>query len=90
MMILKPLGVSNTCNSTSSNTYGNSTLVRVSHHDLSNTAHTVYCYFSNTTLRYSIVIVGGESIILEKGATDTINCSSVDTTVRIVPIAYKA
>jgi hypothetical protein len=86
--IIKPLGVSNTCNSTSSNTY-DASLVRITHYDNPNTAHTVYCYYANNTLRYSIVIAGGESIILEKGPMDTINCSSTDTTVRIVPIAYK-
>jgi hypothetical protein len=90
MTIIKPLGISNTCNSSSSNTYGNANLVRVTHYDNPNTAHTVYCYYANTTLRYSIVVAGGESVILEKGPTDTINCSSVDTTVRIVPVAYKA
>ena len=86
--IIKPLGISNNCNSTSSNTY-NASLVRITHYDNPNTAHTVYCYYSNNSLRYSIVIAGGESIILEKGPTDTINCSSTDTTVRIVPVAYK-
>ena len=89
MMILKPLGISNSCNSTSTNTYANATLVRVTHIDLSNSAHTVYCYSNSTTLKYSVVICGGESIILEKSPTDLINCSSVDTTVRIVPVAYK-
>ena len=89
MMILKPLGVSNSCNSTSSSSYSNATLVRVTHIDLSNSAHTVYCYSNSTTMKYSVVICGGESIILEKGSTDTINCSSIDTTVRIVPVAYR-
>ena len=89
MMIIKPLGISNTCNSTSSSSYSNANLVRVTHYDNPNTAHTVYCYYANTTLKYSIVIAGGESIILEKSPTDTINCSSDDATVHIVPVAYK-
>jgi hypothetical protein len=87
-MIIKPLGASNTCNTTSSNTYGNATLVRISHIAVSNGAHTVSCY-TNTTLKYSIVVVGGESVILEKSATDTINSTSTDTSLRIVPVAYK-
>jgi len=90
MMIIKPLGVSNTCNSTSSNSYSNASLVRITHIDNANSAHTVYCYYANATLKYSVVVCGGESVILEKGPTDTINSSSVDTTLRIVPIAYKA
>jgi hypothetical protein len=90
MTIIKPLGVSNTCNSTSSSTYANAHLVRVTHYDNPNTAHTVYCYSADNTLKYSIIVAGGESVILEKNPTDTINCSSVDTTVRIVPVAYKA
>lgn len=89
-MIIKPLGISNNCNTVSSSDYANATLVRLSDISLSNSAHTVYCYYANATLRYSVVILGGESLILEKGATDTINSSSVDNTVRIVPIAYKA
>ena len=89
MMILKPLGVSNSCNSTSASSYANSTLVRVTDISLSNAGHTVYCYSNSTTMKYSVVIVGGESIILEKAPTDLINCSSVDNSVRIVPVAYR-
>ena len=88
-MIIKPLGISATCNTTSASSFANSTLVRVSHFDSGNTAHTVFCHYANATLRYSIVIIGSESIILEKGATDTINCSSTDATVRAVAVAYK-
>ena len=89
MMILKPLGISNTCNSTSASSYANSTLVRVTHNSLSNGAHTVYCYSNSTTLKYSIVVIGGESVILEKVPTDLINSSSVDTSLKIVPVAYR-
>ena len=87
--IIKPLGISNSCNTTSSNSYSNVNLVRLTHIDNSDAMHTVYCYFANNSLRYSIDIVGGESINLEKGPTDTINSSSTDTSLRIVPIAYK-
>ena len=88
-MIIKPLGVSNNCNTISSNSYGNATLVRVTDIALSNAGHTVGCYYANDVLRYTVVLTGGESLILEKGPTDNINSSSTDNTVRIVPIAYK-
>ena len=88
-MILKPLGASNTCNTTSSSNYNNANLVRITHIALTNASHTVSCYYANNTLKYSIVVVGGESVILEKSPTDTINSASVDTSIRIVPVAYK-
>ena len=88
-MIIKPLGVSNNCNTVSSSNYDNANLVRVTDIGLSNAAHTVTCYYANTTLKYSIVVTGGESVILEKSPTDTINSSSTDNTLRIVPVAYK-
>jgi hypothetical protein len=88
-MIIKPLGASNTCNTTSSSNYNNANLVRITHIALTNASHTVSCHYANTTLKYSVVIVGGESIILEKSPTDTINSASVDTGLRIVPVAYK-
>ena len=88
-MILKPLNISNNCNTTSSSNYNNANLVRVTDIALSNNAHTVNCHYANGSLRYTIVVTGGESVILEKGATDTINSSSTDNTLRIVPVAYK-
>jgi len=87
-MIIKPLGISNTCNTTTSDTYANANLVRISHIALSSAAHIVTCY-TNTTLKYSVVVLGGESVILEKSPTDTINSNSTDTSLRIVPVAYK-
>jgi hypothetical protein len=89
-MIIKPLGVSSICNTSTSNSYSNANLVRLSHYDNPNTAHTVYCYYANGSLKYTCPIIGGESIILEKSPTDTINSSSTDVSLRIVPVAYKA
>ena len=88
-MILRPLGASNTCNTTSSSNYNNANLVRITHIALTNASHTVSCYYANNTLKYSIVVIGGESVILEKSPTDTINSASVDASIRIVPVAYK-
>lgn len=88
-MILRPLGASNTCNTTSSSNYNNANLVRITHVALTNASHTVSCYYANNTLKYSIVVIGGESVILEKSPTDTINSASVDASIRIVPVAYK-
>ena len=90
MIILKPLGVSNNCNTTSNSTYSNATLVRVSHFGLANdTPHTVQCYYTNNVLRYTTVVLGGESIILEKGTTDYINSTDATNSMRIVPVAYR-
>jgi hypothetical protein len=88
-MILKPLSVSNNCNTVSSSNYGNANLVRITHIALTSAAHVVSCHYANTTLKYSVVVTGGESVILEKSPTDTINSSSTDTSLRIVPVAYK-
>jgi hypothetical protein len=90
-MIIKPLGASQVANnSIAANTFANSTLIRVSHFDNVNTASYIYCYYANNTLRYSTLVVGGESIILEKGASDKVNCSSTDVSVQIVPVSYKS
>jgi hypothetical protein len=88
-MIIKPLGISNNCNTVSSSNYGNANLVRVTDIALSNAGHTINCHYANGTLKYTVVIIGGESLLLEKSPTDTINSSSIDNSVRIVPIAYK-
>jgi hypothetical protein len=87
--VIKPLGISNNCNTVSSNNYNNATLVRLTDIAISNAAHTVTCYYANAALKYSIVVMGGESVILEKSPTDTINSSSTDNTLRIVPVAYR-
>jgi len=89
MNIIKTLSVSNNCNTVSSSNYGNANLVKITHIALSNAAHTVNCHYANGTLKYTVVVIGGESVILEKSPTDTINSNSTDNTVRIVPVAYK-
>jgi hypothetical protein len=88
-MIIRPLGLSNSCNTSTSNNYGNANLVKLSHIALSNAAHTINCHYANGTLKFTAVLLGGESMILEKSPTDTINSTSSDTSVRIVPVAYK-
>jgi hypothetical protein len=88
-MIIKLLGLSNSCNTSTSNTYANANLVKISHIAISNSAHTINCHYANGTLKFTTVILGGESMILEKSPTDTINSTSTDATVRIVPVAYK-
>ena len=89
-MIIKPLGPDQVANTaTAANTFSNSTLIRVSHYSNPNTASYIYCYYANGTLRYNSLVVGGESVIFEKGPTDLVNSSSTDMTVHIVPVAYK-
>jgi hypothetical protein len=91
MMIIKPLGITQVANtSTVANTFGNSTLIRVTHASALTTQAIINCYYTNNTIKYSTQIIGGSSMILEKGATDKVNCSSTDTSVWIVPVAYKS
>jgi hypothetical protein len=88
--IIKPLGATQVANTAvAANTFGNSTLIRVTHYDNPNTATNIYCYYANNTLRWSAMVIGGESVIFEKGATDKVNSSSIDLSVQIVPVAYK-
>jgi hypothetical protein len=89
-MIIKPLGITQVANtSVAANTFGNSTLIRVTHYDESNTATFINCYYTNNTIKWSAMVAGGESVIFEKGATDKVNSTSTDQSVTIVPVAYK-
>jgi len=91
MMIIKPLGITQVANTTvGANTFGNSTLIRVTHASALTTSAIINCYYTNNAIRYSTQVIGGSSMILEKGATDKVNCSSTDLSVHIVPIAYKS
>ena len=91
MMIIKPLGLTQVANTAvAANTFGNSTLIRVTHASALTTQSIIYCYYTNNAIRYSTQIIGGSSMILEKGATDKVNCSSTDLSVHIVPVAYKS
>ena len=86
--IVKPLGVSRSCN-TQSNTYGNNVLVYMTHSANPTSEHLITCKLANGAVKYTISIVGGTNLILEKGATDTLETTDTGTSVDAVAIAYK-
>ena len=49
--ILKPLAVEAVCNTTTTNTYANATLVRVTCIGSSTAAHLVTCYYANASAK---------------------------------------
>jgi hypothetical protein len=87
--IIKPLGVSRSCN-TQSNTYGNNVLVFLTHSANPTSEHLVTCKYANGSVKYTIAIVGGTQLVLEKGATDTLESADTGTSVDAVAIAYKS
>lgn len=84
---LKVLGVEQSCNTTA-NTYGNNQLVRVVHIGLASAGHLVTCKYANGDVKYTVTIAGGDSLILSKGFTDTLQSNAADTSVLAVPVAY--
>lgn len=86
--IIKPLGVTRSCN-TQSNTYGDNVLVFLSHSANPTSEHLVTCKYANGSVKYTITIVGGTQLILEKNKTDTLESTDTGTTIDAVAIAYK-
>ena len=86
--IIKPLGVSRSCN-TQSNTYGNNVLVYLTHSATPTADHLITCKLANGAVKYTIIIGGGTNLILEKGATDSLETTDTGTSVHAVAIAYK-
>ena len=88
--IIKPLGTESVCNTTTFSSYSNSTLVKMSHASAVTTRALITCKDStNTTIKWTTSVIGGETIIVEKGATDILTSNSTDTSVVAVPVAYK-
>jgi hypothetical protein len=88
--VIKPLGTSISCNSSNSNTYGNAKLVRITCSAALTTAYTITCTDSSSATVYTINIVGGQSLILEKSPTDTLTSNAVGSTVVLgTAIAYR-
>ena len=87
-MIFKPLANSDNCNTTPSS-YGNNVLVRVSKFNNPNTATVVICKANTGTQKWSILVLGGESVVLEKTATDTLETATSATDMRAVAVSYK-
>lgn len=88
-MIIKPLNSERSCNTTS-NTYGNNVLVRLTHTGAVTASHLVTCKYANGTVKYTISITGSTSLVLEKGTTDTLESSDTGTSIGAVAVAYRS
>jgi hypothetical protein len=88
--IIKPLGTEAICNTTTFTSYSNSTLVKISHASAITTLALITCKDStNTTTKWTMSIIGGETLIVEKGATDILTSNNTAVTLVAVPVAYK-
>jgi hypothetical protein len=88
--IIKPIGTESVCNTTTFSSYGNSALVKLSHASAITTLALITCKDStNTTTKWTMSIIGGESLIVEKSATDILTSNNTATTLVATPIAYK-
>jgi len=87
--IIKPLGTESVCNTTTFSSYGNNTLVKISHASAITTLALITCKDStNTTTRWTTSVIGGETLILQKGATDILTSNNTATSLVAVPVAY--
>jgi len=88
--IIKPIGNTSSCNTTTFSSYGNSALVRLSHAAAITTLAVITCKDStNTTVLWTMSIVGGESCIVEKGRTDILTSNHSGVSLAAEPVAYK-
>ena len=88
--IIKPIGTESVCNTSTFSSYGNSTLVKISHASAVTTLALITCKdSSNTTTKWTMSIIGGESLIIEKSATDILTSNNTATTLVATPVAYK-
>jgi len=88
--IVKPLGVEAVMNTVNYSAYGNNTLVRISHSSAVTTSTLITCKdSSNTNTNWTVTVVGGDSVIVQKGATDILTSNSTDASVSAVAVAYK-
>jgi len=87
--IIKPLGTESICNTTTFSSYGNNTLVKISHASAITTLALITCKDStNTTTKWTTSIIGGETLILQKSATDILTSNNTATSLVAVPVAY--
>ncbi|CAB4182191.1 hypothetical protein UFOVP1071_174 [uncultured Caudovirales phage] len=88
--IIKPIGTESVCNTSTFSSYGNSALVKISHASAVTTLALITCKdSSNTTTKWTMSIIGGESLIIEKSATDILTSNNTATTLVATPVAYK-
>ena len=89
--IIKPIGNTSSCNTSTFSSYGNSSLVLMSHAGAITTLAVITCKDStNTTVLWTVSIIGGESFIVEKGKTDIITSNHSGVSLAATPVAYKA
>jgi hypothetical protein len=88
--IIKPIGTTSSCNTSTFSSYANSTLVKMSLADSTSVLAVITCKdSSNTTTKWSVSIIGGESFIVQKDKTDIITSNHSGVSLAATPVAYK-
>jgi hypothetical protein len=88
--IFKPLGTESVCNTTTFSSYGNSSLVKLSHASAITTLALITCKDStNTTTNWTMSVIGGETLVVQKAPTDILTSNSTDASLVAVGVAYK-
>lgn len=84
--VIKVLGTSQACNSTPNN-FASGVLIRTAHAGLTSDTALITCKFANTTVKFTIVSIGGSNLFIQKSPTDTLESNNA-TTVTAVPVAF--
>ena len=88
--IIKPLGTESVCNTTTFSSYSNSTLVKLSHASAVTTLALITCKdSSNAVTKWTMSVIGGETVIVEKSPTDLLTSNNTAATLVAVGVAYK-
>jgi hypothetical protein len=88
--IIKVLGTESVCNTTTFSSYNNSPVVKISHASAVTTLALITCKDStNTDIKWTASIIGGETLFFEKGATDILTSNNTSSTLVAVAVAYK-
>ena len=89
-VILKPLGLSAGIDKNANNNFDGNKLVRITNSQNTAANWEITCkYASNSATKWSIALTGGQDIILEKDATDTLTSNANSLTLRGVAVAYR-
>ena len=90
MTIIKPIGNTSSCNTSTFSSYANSNLVKVTLADSTSVLAVITCKdSSNTTTLWTVSIAGGESFIVEKSKTDILTSNHDGVSLAATPVAYK-
>ena len=87
--VIKPLTSIITPNTTVTSTFGGNKLIKLTHTGSVTSYHIVTCKYANNDTKWTIILTGGQDIILEKDPTDQITTNAADTSVSGVAIAYR-